>query len=571
MSLKTNSFMFFSTLNAVLAALGLSAASWFAYKGFTLIVDWEIVSMNSIYASMTIILDWMSLSFLSAVVLITSAISAYSLYYMKEDPNKSRFIMLLMLFVASMLCLIISPNLVSLLLGWDGLGLTSYALVIYYQNESACNAGMLTVLSNRIGDVCILLAIALFSYAGSWLFFSMDAVSLPFIGFFVGLAGMTKSAQVPFSAWLPAAMAAPTPVSALVHSSTLVTAGVYLLIRFHHLLKDTLILQLLLVAALLTTVMAGWGANFEVDLKKIVALSTLSQLGLMMMTLSVGMKTIAFFHMISHAMFKSTLFMAAGVMIHMSNGTQDSRFMSSLHHSSPLLMGAFSVMNMSLLGFPFLSGFYSKDLAMELTFYALPNIWLLALVLVAAGLTVAYSLRAMLLAMTSVSNTQSTASLHDSDNVVMVSTSAVLLMGLTSGYFFYWVFLWSPHAVILPSLMKYSVLVAMLMSGVLAPLMLKPHKVLGLTLVKSLIMMSGSSKMWFLPFLSTKYTTLATMKVSAASSELLDKGWLEMYPPQKGSSVFAELSQWTKKSQATLLVSAYLMTSLMALTFILLI
>ncbi len=479
--------------------------------------------------------------------------------------------MLLILFVASILCLIVSPNLIRLLLGWDGLGLTSYALVIYYQNESACNAGMLTVLRNRIGDVCILLAIALLSYAGSWFFFSIDTISLPLISLFVGLAGMTKSAQVPFSAWLPAAMAAPTPVSALVHSSTLVTAGVYLLIRFHHLLKDTLVLQMLLVTALLTTVIAGWGANFEVDLKKIVALSTLSQLGLIIMTLRVGIKTIAFFHIISHAIFKSTLFIGAGVIIHISNGTQDSRFMRSLHHSSPFLIGAFSVINMSLLGFPFLSGFYSKDLLIELTLYSVPNVWLLILVLMAAGLTVAYRLRAMFLAITSVSNTQRVVSLHDRNRVVIVRTSTVLLIGLTSGYFFYWVFLWTPHAITLPSLIKYRVLLIMLIRGTTASLALKINKTLRFTSIKGAILMRGLRKIWFLPFLSTKPAILATIRIRSASSELLDKGWLELYPPQKGRMVFARLSQWTKKRQTTLLIRAYLMTSLVALILVLLV
>jgi len=569
--LKTNRFSLFSAAAAMSAGAAALTATWLAFKEITIIADWEIIVFNGSSATITVIFDWMRLIFLAAVLLITRAISAYSFYYIKEDSNKIRFIILLMLFVASMLCLIVRPNIVRLLLGWDGLGLTSYALVIYYQNESSCNAGMLTVLRNRVGDVCILLAIALLSHAGSWLFFSMDKAGLPLICVFVGLAGMTKRAQVPFSAWLPAAIAAPTPVSALVHSSTLVTAGVYLLIRFYHLLAGSRFLQALLVAAALTTIVAGWGANFEFDLKKIVALSTLSQLGLIIITLSVGIKTVAFFHIISHAMFKSALFIAAGVIIHMSNSSQDSRFIGRLFHRSPFLISSFSVINMSLLGFPFLSGFYSKDLAIELTFSALPNKALLALVLLAAGLTVAYSLRAILMSITSATNLQSSTSLHDRDRVVIARIASVLFTGTRLGYFFSWVVLWTPHAVVLHSLIKYRVLVAMLVRGAAAFLILKVQKKAGFFYSGVPSLVRASRKMWFLPFLSTKHLTLITANLSAASLELLDKGWLEAYPPQKGGVLFSTLSQWTQKRQSTILIRAYLITSLSLLMLLLLI
>jgi NADH:ubiquinone oxidoreductase subunit 5 (subunit L)/multisubunit Na+/H+ antiporter MnhA subunit len=168
-----------------------------------------------------------------------------------------------------------------------------------------------------------------------------------------------------------------------------------------------------------------------------VALSTLSQLGLIIITLRMGIKTIAFFHIITHAIFKSTIFIAAGVIIHISNSTQDSRFIRSISYSSPILIGTFSIMNISLLGFPFLSGFYSKDLAIELAFCILPNLLLLRLIVLAAALTVAYRLRAILLAITNISNTQRSAFLHDRDNIIIIRIITVFLIGLISGYFFY--------------------------------------------------------------------------------------------------------------------------------------
>jgi len=193
--------------------------------------------------------------------------------YIRGDKFINRFIFLVLIFVISIILLIISPNLIRILLGWDGLGLISYCLVIYFQNVKSYNAGILTALSNRIGDVALLIAIAWILNYGGWNYiFYIDYIKndylIKIIGGFVVLAAMTKRAQVPFSSWLPAAIAAPTPVSALVHSSTLVTAGVYLLIRFNCLLLDNILGQFLLIVAGLTIFISGLGANFEFDLKK---------------------------------------------------------------------------------------------------------------------------------------------------------------------------------------------------------------------------------------------------------------------------------------------------------------
>nr|QQQ88783.1 NADH dehydrogenase subunit 5 [Hyalella kochi] len=559
MSLMNNVYKIFCSLALTIMFSSMAASFVFIYQEKTIILDWEIAVNTSSSFTMSVLIDWMALVFLSAVTLITSSICLFSSYYMKEELNKTRFMSLLMLFVASMACLIISPNLVSLLLGWDGLGLTSYLLVIYYQNESSCNAGMLTVLSNRVGDVCILMTIGILSYAGSWNFFCMDLVENKLIHLLIILAGMTKSAQIPFSAWLPAAMAAPTPVSALVHSSTLVTAGVYLTIRFFSILEKSVILQGLLVVSVLTMLMAGWGANFETDLKKIVALSTLSQLGLMMMILSMGMKYIAFFHMISHAMFKSTLFMAAGVMIHMSNSAQDSRLMGTMNTSSPVLMSMFSIMNLSLLGFPFLSGFFSKDLALELTISSLLNTIILMLIILSTGMTVAYSLRVLYLATTNNASTKSAYDLEDSDKTVLISMSVLFFMGILVGYMVSWAVLWTPYALIMTGTSKYYILCIMLSSGVMMAFATTDKKNINSRFHLSLFMTSAS-KMWNIPFLSTKNFNKLILMMGASSSQLMDKGWLELYPPKSMASSFSFYSRVLQKSQATILISGYLVT-----------
>lgn len=179
------------------------------------------------------------------------------------------------------------------------------------------------------------------------------------------IAAITKRAQIPFSSWLPAAMAAPTPVSALVHSSTLVTAGVYLLIRFRPIFSNYMLNRNLLLLSVLTMFISGLGAIFEYDLKKIIALSTLSQLGLIIRTLCLGIPEFAFFHLLTHALFKSLLFICAGYVIHGMKDCQDIRFIGAITIQRPVLVSYFNVANLALCGMPFLAGFYSKDLILE--------------------------------------------------------------------------------------------------------------------------------------------------------------------------------------------------------------
>jgi len=206
----------------------------------------------------------------------------------------------------------------------------------------------------------------------------------------VVLAAITKSAQIPFSAWLPAAIAAPTPVSALVHSSTLVTAGVYLIIRFREVLG---VRKVLLIISVLTIFMSGLGANYEIDLKKIIALSTLSQLGVIIISLSLGMVELAYFHLLTHALFKSLLFLCAGVFIHGSFNTQDVRLLGVMGVSGPVTSFYFIGCSLSLCGFPFLSGFYSKDLILETFIGSLGGPFLLVLVILGIVFTITYSIR----------------------------------------------------------------------------------------------------------------------------------------------------------------------------------
>nr|UXO95443.1 NADH dehydrogenase subunit 5 [Aedes vexans] len=500
-------------------------------------IEWEIVSLHSMSIVMTFLFDWMSLMFMSFVLLISSLVIFYSDQYMGEDYNVNRFILLVLMFVFSMMMLIISPNLISILLGWDGLGLVSYCLVIYFQNVKSYNAGMLTALSNRIGDVALLLAIAWMLNYGSWNYiFYLDMMKSNFemmvIGGLVMLAAMTKSAQIPFSSWLPAAMAAPTPVSALVHSSTLVTAGVYLLIRFNILLENTILGQFLLLVSGLTMFMAGLGANFEFDLKKIIALSTLSQLGLMMSILSIGYYKLAFFHLLTHALFKALLFMCAGVIIHNTKNAQDIRFMGGLSMSMPLTCSCFNIANLALCGMPFLAGFYSKDLILETVMLSYMNFFSFFLFFFSTGLTVCYSFRLVYYSMTGDFNSTSLNMLNDKGWTMSFSIFFLMVMAIIGGSMLSWLMFFNPEMICLPFFMKMLTLFVCILGGVSGYLI---SNVKLFFFNKSLVFYNFSffsGSMWYMPLISTIGVIKWPLILGMHSYKSFDQGWSEYFGGQ---------------------------------------
>lgn len=338
-----------------------------------------------------ILLDWVSFLFIGVVLLISSIIFIYRRVYIRGDNFRNRFILLVFIFIMSMILMIIRPNIFSILFGWDGLGLVSYCLVIYYQNYRSYNSGIVTVLCNRIGDIGLIIRIGLIVRVRGRC--DMRFIQLKIIVILIILAAITKRAQIPFSSWLPMAIAAPTPVSALVHSSTLVTAGVYLLIRFNNLLIIINLNKYVLFFSVLTIFISGLMANFEYDLKKVIALSTLRQLGLIIIILRLGFRMVSIFHLLTHAIFKSLLFMCAGIIIHLINNNQDIRVYGSLNEFIPFTIIRFYVANLSLCGVPFMAGFYSKDFIIEIVYINLINYLLLVMIVISLAFTVSYSIR----------------------------------------------------------------------------------------------------------------------------------------------------------------------------------
>nr|ACF10352.1 NADH dehydrogenase subunit 5 [Troides aeacus] len=507
---------------------------YFIMNNKVMFLEWEIISFNSMSVVMSILLDWMSLLFLMFVTLISSAVVFYSKSYMHSELNLNRFMMLVLLFVFSMILLIVSPNMISIFLGWDGLGLVSYCLVIYYQNVKSYNAGMLTALSNRVGDVMILMVIAWMMNYGSWnyifyLNFMNNDFSMKIIGVLLIIAAMTKSAQIPFSSWLPAAMAAPTPVSALVHSSTLVTAGVYLLIRFNMLLLDMMFLKILLVLSSLTMFMAGISANYEFDLKKIIALSTLSQLGLMMSILSMGLPDLAFFHLLTHAMFKALLFMCAGVVIHMMSNMQDIRYMGGISLYIPLTTLCLNISNLALCGMPFLAGFYSKDLILDMVSMSNLNIMIFLFFYSSTGLTVFYTIRLLFYLMINDYNLMVIYNLYDEDYIMLKSMFLLLFMSLVVGSSLSWMIFKYPYMIFLPFHMKMMVIYVSFL-GFMLGYLVSNMKIYSLNKFLMTYMFSNFlGMMWFMPNLSTYGLNYYFLKLGQNITKNIDMGWSEVY------------------------------------------
>nr|YP_010172672.1 NADH dehydrogenase subunit 5 [Mnais tenuis]QSH89871.1 NADH dehydrogenase subunit 5 [Mnais tenuis] len=515
----------------------LFCGTYFRLYDLCYFIDWHVCVINSVDVVMTLLFDWLSLVFMGFVLFISSMVILYTNDYMSGDVYIVRFVLLVLLFVLSMMLLIISPNMISILLGWDGLGLVSYLLVIYYQSFKSYSAGMLTVMSNRLGDVAFLLGIAWMLNFGSWnyVFYvemmgqSMEALVVSFMMIF---AAMTKSAQIPFSSWLPAAMAAPTPVSALVHSSTLVTAGVYLMIRFNFLIVDSGFSCYLLVLGGMTMFMSGLGANFEFDLKKIIALSTLSQLGLMMSILSMGYADLAFFHLLTHALFKALLFMCAGSIIHSFGDCQDIRFMGSLVESMPSTCACFCVSNLALCGMPFLAGFYSKDLILEVSSLSILNVVSFLFFFLSTGLTVCYTFRLLSFTIFGSIHMVPSNCVGDDSSYMSVGMYFMVVMSVWGGSLLSWSIFPVPVLVCLPLFLKLLALIVSLIGAVGG--YFSSFYSYSYTLMSFYFLSPSffSGSMWYMPYISTRGVCAVPLASAQRLLDSFDHGWCELFGAQ---------------------------------------
>ncbi len=448
---------FLITVSAVISVIIFYRGLVFNEYDNHIIFEW--IRSGEFIANWSINIDPLSSVMLVVVTSVSAIVHIYSIGYMSSDPHKPRFMSYLSLFTFAMLTLVASDNFLQLFFGWEGVGLCSYLLIgFWYKRETANNAAIKAFIVNRIGDFGLAIGIFLIFYFFGTINYNevftltpeFKSETIDFLGvkinlitvicFSLFIGAMGKSAQFLLHTWLPDAMEGPTPVSALIHAATMVTAGVFLVVKCSPIYEySTQALNFVAVVGMITAIFAASIALVQNDIKKIIAYSTCSQLGYMFFAAGVGAYQVAMFHLFTHAFFKALLFLGAGSVIHAFNDEQDIRNMGGVWKKIPMTCALMLIGTLALTGFPFLSGFYSKDAIIEYAYISGTKVGSYAafIGIITAFLTSVYSWRLFFKTFFGdYKGKEKLDTIHESPMVMLIPLMALSLGALFSGYIF---------------------------------------------------------------------------------------------------------------------------------------